>query len=97
LGPDDFEPIVKATGVEVPPPGDGVATVTPAVPTDARFAAGTLAVSSRVETYVVVNAVPFHRTCETLEKREPLTMSSKPLLPGRAWDGEMLDINGAGL
>jgi hypothetical protein len=51
--------IVTVPGLEVPPPGVGVNTVTCAVPAAAMSADGIAAVTRVSETYVVVRLVPF--------------------------------------
>jgi len=82
--------IVNVTAPEVPPIGNGLKTVTVAVPVLETFAAGTLAVRDVPETYVVVSAVPFHLTLELALKLVPVTVSVKVLVPAdveveRSW------------
>lgn len=56
--------IVNVRAAEVPPPGVGLKTVTNAVPADARFPDGTVAVSEVLEPKVVAKSAPFQRTTE---------------------------------
>ena len=49
-----------SAGVDVPPPGAGLKTVTFTVPADARSEADTGTLSCVGLTYVVARAVPFH-------------------------------------
>ena len=51
---------VKLTAAEVPPPGDGFATVSFATPPFAKSDAGIVACRLVDEAKVVVSAVPFH-------------------------------------
>src|SRR5207302_10332826 len=67
--------IVKVCGLDVPPPGAGLKTVTGAVPAVAMSAAEITAVSCVAEAYVVVRLAPFHRTTEAVTKFVPVTVS----------------------
>lgn len=89
--------IVNVNGDDVPPPGEGLNTVTDAVPAVARFAAGMTAVIEVVETTVVANAIPFHRTTAVELKFEPVTVTTVSGLPATALSG-LIDVrNGGGL
>jgi hypothetical protein len=68
-------PIVNVSGLEVPPPGAGVITVTMAVPAVAMSAAVTAACKLVLETKVVVRALPFHWIVEEETKLDPVTVS----------------------
>ena len=50
----------KLTAADVPPPGDGFATVTAAIIPFARFIAGSVAFTLVDELYVVAIGAPFH-------------------------------------
>ena len=69
--------IVKFRELEVPPPGDGLNTVTGAIPAAAMSEAGMAAVSRVEETNVVVRFDPFQRTTDPVTKLVPLTVSVK--------------------
>ena len=56
-GVPDPESTSNCTGLEVPPPGAGVCTVTAVVPPEVMSEAGTCAVSFVALPYVVVRAV----------------------------------------
>src|SRR5204862_4723802 len=58
-----------------PPPGDGVKTLSCAVPTDATSKDGTLIRSCVALTYVVVRLTPFHRATDDETKPLPLSVS----------------------
>ena len=66
--------IVNVTAVDVREGGPGFVTVTGTVPAVATFAAGTIAVSSVEETYVVASAEPFHLTTALLSNNVPFTV-----------------------
>jgi hypothetical protein len=89
--------IVKTAEVESPPPGDGVSTLTVAVPGKAMSPAETAAFSVAELTKVVVRAAPFHCTTEDGSKPEPATTSVKPGPPAVAVLGLMPDSWGEGL
>src|SRR6516165_6788091 len=72
--------MVKATALEVPPPGAGVETVTLAVPAVATSAVVMAACKAVLETPVVVRGLPFHRTVEK-PKFVPVTVRVKAPLP----------------
>src|SRR5207249_4118769 len=88
--------IVNVWALEVPPPGSGVKTVTEAVPTAARSAAGMAAVSCVPLTNVVVRAVPFQRTSEVATKFVPVTVSVKSVPPAAALLGVRVESVGTG-
>jgi hypothetical protein len=62
--------------------GPGLTTVTQAVPGEAMFAAGTVAVSSSPPTKVVASATPFQLTVAPEAKPVPLTVRVNPGPPG---------------
>ncbi len=70
--------MVKLSVLEVPPPGDGLKTVTAATPALAMSPAGIEAVSWVALTNVVVRAPPFQRTTDPAMKLLPLTVRLKP-------------------
>jgi transcription initiation factor TFIIIB Brf1 subunit/transcription initiation factor TFIIB len=76
--------IVNVSGLEVPPPGAGVVTVTMAVPTVAMSAAVMAACKLVLETKVVVRALPFHWTLEDETKLDPVTVSVNTVPPAAA-------------
>ncbi len=67
--------MVKATALDVPPPGAGVNTVIWAVPAAAMSEAGIAALSRVAETYVVVRVAPVHWITESETKPVPFTVS----------------------
>ncbi len=69
--------IVNVKGLEPPPPGTGLDTVTEAEPATRRSLAGIEAVSLVEPMKVVGRSEPFHRTTELRTKFEPLTVSVK--------------------
>ena len=79
--------IVKLAGLELPPPGVGLLTVTEALPLCARSVAGTNAVNAVLAVYVVGRALPFHITTEPAVKPCPLIVSWKTELPCGNDDG----------
>ena len=81
---------VKVRGLEVPPPGPGLTTVTWSVPGAARSSAEMAAVSCELVTYVVVRAKPFHCTTEPAMKLLPLTVRVKIAPPAVALLGTRL-------
>jgi hypothetical protein len=90
--------MVKFTGLEVPPPGVGLVTVTDAVPADLIAAAGTAAVNCVELTNVVVGIVPPKLTIEVVIKLAPLMVRVKPAaLPATALVGDIAVIVGTGL
>jgi hypothetical protein len=52
--------IVKGSALDVPPPGEGLTTVTLAVPAETMSAAVIAAVNCVLLTYVVMRLDPFH-------------------------------------
>jgi len=85
---------VKASALEVPPPG--LATVTCAVPAAATSVAGMAAVSWVALTNVVVRAAPFHFTVAPLTKLVPVTVRVKAGLPAWALFGDSAVMVGTG-
>src|SRR5213592_4827141 len=74
-----FEVVMtKLTGLEVPPPGSGLKTVTAALPAPSMSLAGMEAVSWLPLTNVVARSAPFHRTTDAETKPLPLTVRLKP-------------------
>src|SRR2546426_72256 len=82
---------------DVPPSGPDRTTVTDAVPTAARSAAGMAAVSRAVLTKVVVRVAPFQRTVDPFTNPVPLTVSVKAAPPTVALIGVSPVIVGMGL
>lgn len=66
---------------DVPPPGEGVKTVTVAVPGVAIRAAGTCVVASLVLRKFVTSGVPFHSTAPPGEKLLPITVRVNAVSP----------------
>src|SRR5215510_12195498 len=87
----------KISADDVPPPGDGVKTVTCVVPRLARSLAGMSARNWLALTYVVGRLLPFHRTIDAVANREPDTVSEKPAPPTMAAAGDNDAMSGAGL
>lgn len=73
--------MVKVTALDVPPPGAGLVTVTPGVPTVVMSLARMAAVSLVTLTKVVVRAMPLKLTTELLMKPVPLTVKVKAAEP----------------
>jgi hypothetical protein len=94
LDPGAAAAIVKTKAVEFFPLGDGLATVMRAVPADTTFAAGTLAVSCVVLTYVVVSGTPFQHTTAPERKLVPSTVRERPIEPAVAVAGEIETMEG---
>jgi hypothetical protein len=88
--------IVKVRGLDVPPPGAGVETVTDAVPPIAMSAAVIAACRLVPDTNVVVRALPFHSTVEDEIKFEPETVRVKSGPPANAVLGVRALTDGAG-
>src|SRR5215471_11156420 len=88
---------VKASPVEVPPPGVGVKTVIENVPAEATSDAGIVAVSCVLLTKVVVRLAPLTCTTEAETKLLPVTVNINPGLPAVALVGEILANDGGGL
>ena len=68
-------------GVDVPPPGARLNTVTLAVPAAAMSEGGMAAVRTVPETQVVTRSAPFHLTTELVFKPVPFTVNVKPASP----------------
>ena len=92
-----LEVIVKVSPDDVPPPGVGLNTVTVAVPADAMFAAGTVALTCVAETYTVVRLVPFHLTTDDEIKLLPFTVKVNEVPPAVAEVGLKKVAAGTGL
>ena len=88
--------MVKVAVLDVPPPGAGLKTVTFAVPAVATSLAGIVAVSTVLETKVVVRGLPFQRTTELVTKFVPVMMRVNPPLPATVVDGLIVVIVGDG-
>ena len=88
--------IVNVRLPEVPPPGEGVNTVTEAVPAAARSALVMAARSCVALTTVVGRAEPFQRATDEAVNPLPVTVRVKPALPAAAPDGAIPVICGAG-
>ena len=80
--------IVSVRAAEVPPPGNGLNTVTKMAPPVARSPAGTKAVTCVALTIVVASATPFHSTTVPAKKFVPVSVSVKAALPAFAVVGE---------
>src|SRR6266478_3389657 len=65
----------------VPPPGVGLNTVTLAVPSSVKSAAGIIAWRCELSEKLVANAVPFHCTTEVAENPDPMTVMERFPLP----------------
>lgn len=89
--------IVKKDGVETPPPGGGLNTVTLAVPVVAISLVEIDAFNCVLLTKVVVRLEPFQRTIETLTNPKPLTVRVNSGSPAVALFGEIIVIEGDGL
>jgi hypothetical protein len=88
---------VKLTGVEVPPPGAGLTTITGTLPAVAISAAVICAFTELELTKVVGRALPFHCATELVMKFVPLIVNSKAALPSTACAGERVVMAGTGL
>jgi hypothetical protein len=89
--------IENGSGLEVPPPGEGLRTTTVAVPTTAISPAEIEEVSWVLLMKLVERLAPFQFTIESGVKLEPLTVRVKPLPPALAELGLRLVIAGTGL
>jgi hypothetical protein len=87
---------VRVTAVDVPPPGEGLNTVTEMVPAEAMSLAGIAAVSWVLLLNVVLRFEPFTRTTDPDTKLVPFTVSVNAALPAVTVLGEMLASEGAG-
>jgi hypothetical protein len=81
--------IVNVCGLDVPPPGEGVNTVTEAVPAVAMSAAPICAVSCVLLPNVVARWLPFHCTMDELMKFVPVSVSVKAAPPASTLLGEI--------
>src|SRR5258708_7356193 len=72
----------RKTGIDTPPPGLGLLTVTVAVPATTTSAAEIDAVNCELLTNVVARALPFQFTTEPDTKPVPFTVSVNAALPG---------------
>lgn len=88
--------IVNVCGLEVPPPGVGLNTVTEAEPTAEMFAAGTAAVTWVTLTIVVTSATPFHFTTEVLTNPVPVNVNVNAGEPAAAEFGARVASVGTG-
>ena len=89
--------MVNVWALEVPPPGDGLTTVTLAVPAVAMSAAVIVAVISVSLTKVVVRFEPFHCTWLLATKFVPFTVKVNDPPPAVALGGESDLVVGIGL
>jgi hypothetical protein len=88
---------VKANAPDVPPPGDGVDTLTCAVPAVATSPAEIDACNWVELTNVVARFEPFHLTTEPEMKLLPVTVSVNAAAPASVRSGESALTTGAGL
>jgi len=84
--------IKNRTLLEVPPPGNGLLTVTMALSAAVRYPVGTVAVNEVVLTNVVVNGVPFQVTTDPEIKFDPVAVSVNAE-PGATVDVGSNDVN----
>jgi hypothetical protein len=82
--------MVTENGLETPPPGAGVETVTATVAAAATSEAAMLAVRSVLLVKVVVRGAPFHRMTEAGMNPDPFTVSVNAVLPAVTNAGERL-------
>jgi hypothetical protein len=76
--------IVNVRAAEVPPPGEGLSTVTLAVLTELMSAVVMAACKLVLDTKVVERALPFHWTVDVGMKFVPVTVNVKPTPPATA-------------
>ena len=76
--------IVNVRAAEVPPPGEGLSTVTLAVLTELMSAVVMAACKLVLETKVVERVLPFHWTVDVGMKFVPVTVNVKPAPPATA-------------
>lgn len=88
---------LNVTEFDVPPPGNGLNTVTAGVPTAVTSLAGMEAVSCVEETKDVVRGFPLMFTTEEFTKFVPFTVSVKAPEPATTLVGESVVIVGTGL
>src|SRR5207249_4387086 len=86
----------KVTALDVPPPGPGLKTVTPAGPGCAMSARPICAVNCVLLTKAVGRLLPFHLTCEPAMKFDPLMVSVNAGPPAGAEEGMSVAIEGTG-
>jgi len=89
--------MVKVRAPDVPPPGEGFATVTESVPAVAMSLAEIAAVNWVLLTKLVARALPFHCTVEPETKFVPVTVSVNVAPPAVALEGESKEAVGAAL
>ena len=89
--------IVNVCTFEMPPPGNGLTTVTAAVPVALTSDADIVAVSVELEIKVVERAEPLQFTTEPETKFVPFTVSVKSELPAIVEVGEMEVVVGTEL
>lgn len=89
--------IVKFIAFEVPPPGDGVKTVTTTVSGVVRSFGMMVAVRRLLLSKSVSRGLPFHRTVDCGAKPDPLTDRVKPGAPWNALVGKIDLSDGDGL
>ena len=88
--------MVTVSGVDVPPPGVGLETVTEAVPVAAMSAAVILACRLVLEMKVVGRLAEFHSMVEEETKLEPVTVKVKAGPPAMTVAGLREETEGAG-
>ena len=81
---------------EVPPPGDGVVTLTVTVPGDDSCALEIVAVSSETDTYVVVRTCPLKLIVDKFVKFVPITVMLVSPEPAATDTGEIVLSIGSG-
>lgn len=89
--------IVNVRALDVPTPGEGLKTVTSAVPPTAMSLEGIAAVSCVLLTKVVVWSAPFQRTTERALKLVPFTVRVNPGPPAVALEGKIEKSKGGRL
>ena len=89
--------MVKVSGLEAPPPGAGLVTVTAGLPAVVTSVAWMAAVSCVALTKVVVRATPLKLTTAPLTKLDPLTVRVKAPEPAVVVDGRSEVMAGTGL
>jgi len=88
--------MVNVSAPDVPPPGEGVDTLTGTEAAVASSLAAMSACSWLALTSLVVRTAPFHRTTEEATKPLPLTVSVNGPLPAIVEAGDRLVITGTG-
>ena len=89
-------PTVNEAACPVPPPGEGLYTLTLAVAADARRLESMVAVSVVVDTYWAGRIQLFHFTWDCGVKFDPVTVTPIVALPGAAESGLSAEIPGIG-